>query len=73
MDVNELIKILSGVLILLIVTYFSLIFNKKSCIIKTKQKGKPLPRVVPNGLESQYVYNQFSSCDTTGFMNFKHY
>ena len=71
MDLNELIKILFGVLLLLTITYCLLVFNKKPCNLPPKRRTvKPQE---PQGLESQYVCNQFSSCDTTGFMNFKHY
>ena len=71
MDLNELIKILFGVLILLAITYCMLVFNKKPCPPKVRRR--PVKPLDPQGLESQYVCNQFSSCDTTGFMNFKHY
>ena len=71
MDLNELVKILFGVLVLLTITYCMLVFNQKPCPPPPKRRRAKSPE--PQGLESQYVCNQFSSCDTTGFMNIKHY
>ena len=68
---NELNTILLGVLILLLVTYCFMIFNKKPCVVKSKII-EPKPSKT-NGLDKQYQCTDFSSCDTTGFMNFIHY
>ncbi len=71
MKLNEFIKILLGVLVLLIITYCFLVMNKKDCVKHNKRVDPP--RSVPRSLEAQYACNQFTSCNTTGFMNFKHY
>ena len=62
MDLNELVKILFGVLVLLTITYCMLVFNQKPC--PPPPKRRPVKPPAPKGLESQYVCNQFSSCDT---------